>query len=64
MLAALQVKDFELASQLLEVMESDESLPSVERDQLEQLAVDVFSKFPPVEQREIDQSKQLLCPKC
>lgn len=48
-LSALQLKEFDLASQLLEVLESDESLPSVERDQLEQLAVDVFSKFPPVE---------------
>lgn len=31
-LAALQVRDFDLASQLLEVLESEETLPSVERD--------------------------------
>ncbi|CAL6023594.1 WD40_repeat protein [Hexamita inflata] len=63
-LAALQIKDFELASQLLEVLESDETLPSIERDQLEQLAVDIFSKFPPVESHGVNKETQLQCDKC
>ncbi|KAH0575427.1 WD40 repeat protein [Spironucleus salmonicida] len=62
--AALQIEDFDLASQLMEVLEADDEIPSIERDQLEQLAVDVFSKFPPNMQQNIPKEAILQCEKC
>ncbi|TNJ28116.1 WD40 repeat protein [Giardia muris] len=42
--ALLLTGDYQLASNLLEIMEADSSLTPAERDQLEQLAVDLFSR--------------------
>lgn len=43
--AALLFGDFELASNLLELIEADTDLPASERDQLEQMSVSIYSEY-------------------
>ncbi|KAE8302175.1 WD40 repeat protein [Giardia duodenalis] len=43
--AALLFGDFELASNLLELIEADTELPASERDQLEQMSVLIYSEY-------------------
>lgn len=43
--ASLLFGDFELASNLLELIEADTDLPASERDQLEQMSVSIYSEY-------------------
>lgn len=57
--------DFGMASGLMELMEADETLSAAERDQLEQLAVDVFKTYPPTTPPERRRDNfRLTCERC